>query len=41
MDKSRRLARQLTERAFDALKAFSGRAVALEALAQFLLTREK
>jgi geranylgeranyl diphosphate synthase type II len=41
MDKSRRLARQLTERAFDALKTFSGRAVALEALAQFLLTREK
>jgi geranylgeranyl diphosphate synthase type II len=41
LEKSRRLAGQLTQRAFAALKIFRGRAVALEAIAQFLLTREK
>ena len=41
MNKSRRLATELTQKAFDALKIFRGRAIALEAIAQFLLTREK
>jgi geranylgeranyl diphosphate synthase type II len=41
LEKSRRLAGQLTQRAFAALKIFRGRAAALEAIAQFLLTREK
>ncbi len=41
LDKSRHIARQLTGRAFAALKTFHGRAPALEALAAFLLQREK
>lgn len=41
MEKSRALAKQLTNRAFAALKIFKGKAVALEALAEYLLRREK
>jgi geranylgeranyl diphosphate synthase type II len=41
MEKSRALAKQLTNRAFAALKIFKGKAVALEALADYLLRREK
>jgi len=41
MDKSRKLAEELTSRAFAALKSFKGRAVALEALAQYLLKRDR
>jgi len=41
LEKSRQIAHRLTERAFAALKAFRGRAVALEALAQYLLQRDK
>jgi geranylgeranyl diphosphate synthase type II len=41
LDKSRRIATQLTQRAFEALKPFKGRAAALEALARFLLQRDK
>ena len=41
LEKSRRIARQLTDRAFRALKPFRGKAQALEALAAFLLKREK
>ena len=41
MEKSRALAKQLTRRAFAALKIFKGKAVALEALADYLLRREK
>ncbi len=41
MEKSRKLAQELTERAFAALRIFKGRAVALEALAHFLLVRDK
>jgi len=41
LEKSRRIAAQLTAKAFGALKAFKGKAVALEALAEFLLKREK
>jgi geranylgeranyl diphosphate synthase type II len=40
LDKSRRIARQLTLRAFRALKIFKGRATALEALADHLLKRD-
>jgi geranylgeranyl diphosphate synthase, type II len=39
LKQSRRIARQLTDRAFAALKPFRGRAVALEGLAHFLLHR--
>jgi geranylgeranyl diphosphate synthase type II len=39
LEKSRKIARQLTDKAFAALKIFHGRAVALEALADFLLKR--
>ena len=38
---SRRIARQLTRRAFEALKVFRGRAAALEALAEYLLKRDR
>jgi len=38
--KSRKIATELTGKAFAALKIFKGRAVALEALAEFLLNRE-
>jgi geranylgeranyl diphosphate synthase type II len=41
MDKSRRIAKQLTERAFSALDAFRGKATALEALATHLLQRDR
>jgi len=41
LDKSRQIAAKLTDKAFAALKPFKGRAVALEALAQYLLQREK
>jgi geranylgeranyl diphosphate synthase type II len=41
LEKSRKIAEQLTNKAFDALKTFKGKAVALEALAEFLLKREK
>jgi geranylgeranyl diphosphate synthase type II len=41
LQKSRRIAEQLTTKAFAALKLFKGRAVALEALAEFLLKRDR
>jgi geranylgeranyl diphosphate synthase type II len=41
LERSRRIAEQLTDRAFAALKAFRGRAVALEALAVYLLKRDR
>ncbi len=41
LEKSRKIAEQLTAKAFAALKAFKGKAVALEALAEFLLKRDK
>ena len=41
MEKSRALAEKLTQRAFAALKIFKGKAVALEALADYLLRRNK
>jgi geranylgeranyl diphosphate synthase type II len=40
LKKSRKIATQLTGKAFNALRIFNGRAVALEALAEFLLNRE-
>jgi geranylgeranyl diphosphate synthase, type II len=41
MEKSRKLATELTNRAFAALKIFKGKAVALEALAHYLLRRDR
>jgi geranylgeranyl diphosphate synthase type II len=41
LEKSRKIAEQLTAKAFAALKVFKGRAVALEALAEFLLKRDR
>ena len=41
LEKSRRIARALTQRAFDSLKVFRGKANALEALAAYLLQRNK
>src|SRR5437762_593059 len=41
LEKSRRIARHLTARAFEALKIFRGKAAALEALAEFLLKRDR
>jgi geranylgeranyl diphosphate synthase, type II len=41
LEKSRKLATELTHRAFEALKVFKGRAAALEALANYLLMRDK
>jgi geranylgeranyl diphosphate synthase type II len=41
LEKSRKIARQLTDQAFSALKRFRGKAVALEALAMHLLHRDK
>ena len=41
LEKSRRLAKRLTDRAFAALQIFRGRAQALEALAGFLLVRDR
>lgn len=40
LDKSRKIAARLTQRAFDSLKPFKGRETALEALAHYLLHRE-
>ncbi len=40
LEKSRKIARQLTERAFSALSTFRGKATALEALADYLLKRD-
>jgi len=41
MEKSRKIAAQLTGRAFKALQVFKGKAPALEALAEYLLKRDK
>lgn len=41
LEKSRLIAQQLTERAFSALRIFRGQALALEALAGFLLKRDR
>ena len=41
LEKSRRIAQELTSKAFAALKPFKRRAAALEALAHYLLTRDK
>jgi geranylgeranyl diphosphate synthase type II len=41
LEQSRKIARQLTDKAFAALELFKGRAVALEALAKFLLQRDR
>jgi len=41
LEKSRKIAQQLTDRSFDALKIFRGKAVVLEALAEFLLRRDR
>jgi geranylgeranyl diphosphate synthase type II len=41
MDRSRKLARELTERAFEALQGFKKRAAALDALAHYLLVRDR
>jgi geranylgeranyl diphosphate synthase, type II len=41
LEKSRRIAEQLTNKAFASLKIFKGRAEALEALAEFLLKRDR
>lgn len=41
MEQSRRIAARLTERSFAALSVFRGRAAALEALAAFLLQRDR
>jgi geranylgeranyl diphosphate synthase, type II len=41
LEKSRKIAAQLTDKAFASLKIFKGKAVALEALAEFLLKRDR
>jgi len=41
LEKSRKIAERLTAKAFAALKPFKGKAVALEALAEFLLKRDR
>ncbi len=41
LDKSRAIAEELTARAFSALSTFGGKAAALEALAEFLLRRDR
>jgi len=41
LERSRRAAERLTQQAFAALRAFRGRATALEALAEFLLHRDR
>jgi geranylgeranyl diphosphate synthase type II len=41
LERSRKLAAQLTQKAFSALKVFRGRAQALESLAHFLLERDR
>jgi len=40
LNRSRAIAKRLTTRAFDALRPFKGKAVALEMLAKFLLERK-
>jgi geranylgeranyl diphosphate synthase, type II len=41
LEKSRKIAEQLTAKAFAALTTFKGKAIALEALAEFLLKRDR
>jgi geranylgeranyl diphosphate synthase, type II len=41
LERSQKIARQLTQKAFDSLKVFKGKARALEALAEFLLRRDR
>jgi geranylgeranyl diphosphate synthase type II len=41
LERSRKIAERLTQRAFNSLKLFRGKAVALEALAAFLLRRDR
>lgn len=41
LEKSRKIAKQLTGKAFKSLEAFRGKAVALEALAKYLLERDR
>ena len=41
LDKSRKIAEQLTSKAFASLKIFKGKAAALEGLAEFLLKRDR
>jgi len=41
LERSKKVARQLTDKAYAALKPFRGRAVALEALARYLLERDR
>jgi len=41
LEKSRQIAADLTRKAFAALRPFRGRAVALAALAQYLLQRDR
>jgi len=41
LEKSRKIAEKLTERAFASLKIFKAKAVALESLAEFLLKRDR
>jgi geranylgeranyl diphosphate synthase, type II len=41
LEKSRKIATQLTDKAFAALHLFKGQAIALEALAEFLLKRDR
>jgi geranylgeranyl diphosphate synthase type II len=41
LEKSKKIARELTDKAFGALKPFKGKAVALEALAKYLLERDR
>ncbi len=41
LEKSKRIAAQLTRKAFDSLAPFRGRAVALNALAEYLLNRDR
>ena len=41
LERSRKIAGRLTQRAFNSLQGFKGKAVALEALAEFLLRRDR
>jgi len=41
LEKSRKMARELTDRGFDALDVFRGKAAALQALARHLLRRDR
>ena len=41
LEKSRKIAAQLTDKAFAALKIFKGKATALETLADYLLKRDR